>query len=56
MTDRPASAAIWTSMSRKRAVGMPAKGESLHALKRGLLYAHEGAVRVRYLQEQTEQA
>ena len=56
MTDRPASAAIWTSPSRKRAVGMPAKGESLHALKRGLLYAHEGAVRARHLQEQTEQA
>ena len=32
------------------------KGESLHALKRGLLYAHEGAVRARHLQEQTEQA
>ena len=32
------------------------KGESLHALKRDLLYAHEGTVRARQLQAQTEQA
>jgi TnpA family transposase len=32
------------------------KGESLHALKRDLLYAHQGTVRARHLQEQTEQA
>jgi TnpA family transposase len=32
------------------------KGESLHALKRDLLYAHEGAVRARHLDAQTEQA
>ena len=32
------------------------KGESLHALKRNLLYAHEGTVRARHLQEQAEQA
>ena len=32
------------------------KGESLHALKRDLLYAHEGAVRARHLDQQTEQA
>lgn len=32
------------------------KGESLHALKRDLLYAHEGTVRVRHLEAQTEQA
>ncbi len=32
------------------------KGESLHALKRDLLYAHQGTVRVRHLQAQTEQA
>ncbi len=32
------------------------KGESLHALKRDLLYAHEGAVRARHLEGQTEQA
>jgi TnpA family transposase len=32
------------------------KGESLHALKRDLLYAHEGAVRARHLEAQTEQA
>ena len=32
------------------------KGESLRPLKRGLLYAHQGAVRARHLQEQTEQA
>jgi TnpA family transposase len=31
------------------------KGESLHALKRDLLYAHEGAVRARHLEQQTEQ-
>jgi hypothetical protein len=32
------------------------KGESLHALKRDLLYAHEGTVRARHLEAQTEQA
>lgn len=32
------------------------KGESLHALKRDLLYAHEGTVRARHLEQQTEQA
>jgi TnpA family transposase len=32
------------------------KGEALHALKRDLLYAHEGTVRVRHLEAQTEQA
>jgi TnpA family transposase len=32
------------------------KGESLHALKRDLLYAHEGAIRARHLEQQTEQA
>lgn len=32
------------------------KGESLHALKRDLLYAHEGMVRARHLEQQTEQA
>jgi TnpA family transposase len=32
------------------------KGESLHALKRDLLYAHEGAIRARHLEAQTEQA
>lgn len=32
------------------------KGESIHALKRGLLYAHEGAFRARHLEAQTEQA
>ncbi|WP_264159296.1 transposase [Actinomadura rudentiformis] len=32
------------------------KGESLHALKRDLLYTHEGAVRARHLEQQTEQA
>jgi TnpA family transposase len=32
------------------------KGESLHALKRDLLYAHEGGVRARHLDAQTEQA
>ncbi|GAA1938548.1 hypothetical protein GCM10009754_01980 [Amycolatopsis minnesotensis] len=32
------------------------KGESLHALKRDLLYAHEGMVRARHLDQQTEQA
>lgn len=32
------------------------KGKSLHALKRDLLYAHEGAIRGRQLQAQTEQA
>ncbi|MGH3565747.1 MAG: Tn3 family transposase [Pseudonocardia sp.] len=32
------------------------KGESLHALRRDLLYAHEGTVRARHLDAQTEQA
>ncbi|MGW4641625.1 Tn3 family transposase [Sphaerisporangium sp. NPDC004334] len=32
------------------------KGESLHALKRDLLYAHEGTVRGRHLEQQSEQA
>jgi TnpA family transposase len=32
------------------------KGESLHALRRDLLYAHEGAIRRRRLEQQTEQA
>ncbi|MEV0106750.1 Tn3 family transposase [Nocardia sp. NPDC050799] len=32
------------------------KGESLHALRRDLLYAHEGMIRARQLQDQTEQA
>ena len=40
MTGRPALAALGMSLWRKRAVGMPAKGESPHALKRGPLYAH----------------
>ncbi len=32
------------------------KGESLHALRRDLLYAHEGMIRARHLEGQTEQA
>lgn len=32
------------------------KGESMHALRREVFYAHEGAVRRRHLQAQTEQA
>jgi TnpA family transposase len=32
------------------------KGESLHSLRRSLLYAHEGAIRHRHLAQQTEQA
>jgi TnpA family transposase len=32
------------------------KGESIHALKRDLLYAHEGAFRARHLEAQSEQA
>jgi len=32
------------------------KGESLHALRRDLLYAHEGMIRARHLETQTEQA
>jgi TnpA family transposase len=32
------------------------KGESLHALRRDLHHAHEGAVRRRHLEQQTEQA
>ncbi|WSG60624.1 transposase [Nocardia sp. NBC_01730] len=32
------------------------EGESIHALKRDLIYAHEGALRARHLKAQTEQA
>jgi hypothetical protein len=32
------------------------KGESLHALRRDLLYAHEGMIRARHLEAPTEQA
>jgi hypothetical protein len=32
------------------------KGDSLHALKRDLLNAHEGMMRARHLEQQTEQA
>jgi TnpA family transposase len=32
------------------------RGESLHALKRDVLYAHEGTVRARHLEQQTEKA
>lgn len=32
------------------------KGESLHALRHDLLYAHEGAIRARHLEQQTGQA
>lgn len=32
------------------------KGESMHALRRDMFYAHEGAIRRRHLQQQTEQA
>ncbi|WP_441948558.1 Tn3 family transposase [Nocardia sp. 2TAF39] len=32
------------------------QGESLHALRRDLLYAHEGMIRARHLDGQTEQA
>jgi hypothetical protein len=32
------------------------KRESLHALKRDMPYAHEGTIRARHLEQQTEQA
>ena len=32
------------------------RGENLHALRRDLLYAHEGAIRRRRVEQQTEQA
>jgi TnpA family transposase len=32
------------------------KGESIHALRRDVFYAHEGAIRRRHLQQQTDQA
>ncbi len=41
---------------RRRIARQLNKGESLHALRRGLFYAHEGAVRRRHLDQQTEQA
>ena len=41
---------------RRRIARQLNKGESLHALRRDLLYAHEGAIRARHLDAQTEQA
>jgi TnpA family transposase len=41
---------------RRRIARQLNKAESLHAPRRGLLYAHEGAVRRRHLEQQTEQA
>ncbi|WP_103380672.1 Tn3 family transposase [Pseudonocardia dioxanivorans] len=41
---------------RRRIARQLNKGESLHALKRDLLYAHEGTIRARHLEAQTEQA
>jgi Tn3 transposase DDE domain len=41
---------------RRRIARQLNKGESLHALRRGLFYAHEGAGRRRHLETQTEQA
>lgn len=41
---------------RRKISRQPNKGESLHALKRDLLYAHVGTVRARHLEQQTEQA
>jgi TnpA family transposase len=39
---------------RRKISRQPNKGESLHALKRDLLYAHEGTVRARHLEQQYE--
>ncbi len=41
---------------RRKIVRQLNKGESLHSLRRSLLYAHEGAIRHRYLAQQTERA
>jgi TnpA family transposase len=41
---------------RRRIARQLNKGESVHALKRDLLYAHEGMIRARHLEAQTEQA
>lgn len=41
---------------RRRIARQLNKGESLHALRRDLCYAHEGAVRHRHHEDQTEQA
>lgn len=41
---------------RRRIARQLNKGESLHALRRDLLYAHEGMIRARHLEGQTEQA
>ncbi len=41
---------------RRKASRQLNKGESLHALRRDLLYAHEGMIRARQLVDQTEQA
>jgi hypothetical protein len=40
--------------ARRRISRQLNKGESLHALKRDLLYAHEGTLRTRHLEQQTE--
>jgi len=39
---------------RRKISRQPNKGESSHALKWDLLYAHEGTVRARHLERQTE--
>lgn len=41
---------------RRRIARQLNKGESLHALRPDLLYAHEGMIRARHLKGQTEQA
>ena len=41
---------------RRRITRQLNKGESLHALRRDLLYAHQGTIRRRHLEAQTEQA
>jgi len=41
---------------RRRSARQLDEGESLHALRRDRLYAHEGAIRRRRLEQQTEQA
>lgn len=41
---------------RRRIARQLNKGESLHALRRDLLYAHEGMIRARHLEARAEQA
>jgi len=47
---------LWDPSYRRRLGRQLNKGESLHALRRGLFFAHLGHVRRRHLDDQVDQA